>query len=565
MSLIFAQPGRPMLVGPNQTALYAPPASGTTASTASLTQAVSGTAAWWDASHPGGLLGPGSSPLTTWNTTGTALLDLTGNGQNLLPFSMQSAGAPQGSPHLSGLLGGAGYPVTGSGLLQPALDPATGWQASGSAASAASAWTLYLVWSRPNWRQNSGRDAQPITLLTIGSEPALQVDSAGGTGRLVLFPGASQAVVSTAMTRRHTHCVVIRYSPSAGADLWLDGARVAQSVAWPAGPQTGPVLLLHDGTSNGAAQCWLHEAAEWSRSLSDTDVTSVLSYARRWTCGDRKGIYFLFNGQSNAIYYALSDGAAALLARGAAWHVGALAYNFLGTESSNAPYTMCGGHGIYATSSGWPGDFVHDPGDGSDPSTWSLGADGLAVQEAITALPSEDLADMCAIVWPWSETDSIRNYSEYSTFKAAALRFLALLRPMLGDTTNRIPLVWWNAIPYGGTDGMTMHRQVVQSIAADPTQRVVIGNIQTSDSNPRGASWDPATGTVSGGDFSHRDSPDNVRFAMLASPIIGRALIAGGYAEFDFDASRDAAENRRTLDHPCLPAIEHDARADHRA
>ena len=534
MSLIFAQPGRPMLVGPNQPALYAPLASATAASTASLTQAVSGTAAWWDASQPSGLLGPGSSPLTTWGTAATALQDLSGNGQNLLPFSTQSAGQPQGSPHLSGLLGGAGYPARGSGLLQPALDPATGWQASGSTASAASAWTWYLVWSRPNWRHGSGVDSQPITLLTIGSQPVLQVDSAAGSGRLVLFPGASQVIVNTAMTRRHTHRIVIRYSPAGGADLWLDGAKVAQSVAWPAGSRTGPVLLLHDGTQNGAAQCWLHEAAEWSRSLSDADVSSVVSYAGRWSCGARKGIYFLFNGQSNAINYALNDGAAALLARGVAWYVGALAYNILATTASAAPYTMQSGHGIYVEGPvpyQYPGSFVQDPGDGSDPSTWSLGADGLAVQQSIAALPAEDLADMCAIIWPWNETDSLRSYSEFSTFEAAALRYLSLLRPLLGDTTNRIPLIWWNAIPYGTADGMTMHRQVVQSIAANQTERVIIGNIQTSDSNPRGSSWDPATGISTGGDSAHRDSADNVRFAMLASPIIGQALVAGGYTE----------------------------------
>jgi hypothetical protein len=463
-------------------------------------------------------------------------VDLSGNGQNLLPFSTQSAGQPQGSPHLSGLLGGAGYPVTGTGLLQPALDPATGWQASGSTASASSAWTWYLVWSRPNWRQGSGVDSQPITLLTVGSQPVLQVDSAGGSGRLVLFPGASQVVVSSAMTRRHTHSIVIRYSPAVGTDLWLDGAQVAHSVVWPAGSSTGAVLLLHDGTSNGAAQCWLHEAAAWSRSLSATDVASVLSYAGRWTCGARKGIYFLFNGQSNALNYTLVDGAAALLARGVAWYVGALAYNVLATSSSSGspPYTMVAGHGMYVLDPGpyqWPGSFVQDPLDGSAPSTWALGADGLAVQQSVAALPAEDLADMCAIIWPWSETDSLRAYSEYSTFEAAALRYLSLLRPMLGDTNNSIPLIWWNAIPYGGADGMTMHRQVVQSIAANRSEHVIVGNIQTSDSNPRGSSWDPTTGLFTGGDSSHRDSADNVRFAMLASPIIGQALVAGGYAD----------------------------------
>src|SRR5271166_1123538 len=108
MSLLFVQPGRAMVVAPNQLALYAPLPSAATTPSASLMQAVSGIAAWWDASQPGGLLGPGSTPLTAWNTAGSALLDLSGNGQNLQPFSTQSmASQPQGRAHLSGLLGGA--------------------------------------------------------------------------------------------------------------------------------------------------------------------------------------------------------------------------------------------------------------------------------------------------------------------------------------------------------------------------------------------------------------------------------------------------------------------------
>jgi hypothetical protein len=538
MSLLFVGPGRGMAVGSNRRALYAPLSAGTSAagsgaSFSTLTQTAPGATGWWDASSPGGLLGLNNAPVSVWNSPGKSLVDLSGNGRNLTPFFSQTTfNLPQGAPHLSGLLGGVGYPIASPGLLQPALDPTAGWQFPSSAISATSDWTLYLVWSRPNWRQGTSSDADPVALLSVGSHTVLQLDSRGGGNQLVLFPGASQVVVNSNMARRHTHSIVIRYSASSGADLWLDSVRVAQSVPWSAGAQSGSVILLHDGTLSGAAQCWFHEAADWRRALSDTEVYSVMGYAQRWVLGARKGLYLLVNGQSNAINYSMNDGAAALLARGVAWYIGALAYNVLATTGNQTKYTMQSGHGIYAVASaGYPGSFVTDPGDGSNPANWSLGTDGLAVQQAIVALPAEDVSDVCAIIWPWNETDSLRSYGEQTTFEAASLRFLSLLRATLEDPTNKIPLVWWNAIPYGTNDGITMHRQVVQRIASDPLHGVIIGNPQTSDSNSRGSAWDPTTGIATGGDNAHRDSADNARFAMLASPIVARALISGGYAD----------------------------------
>lgn len=536
MSLVFVSPGHAMGLGGNRLALYAPLAtanSNPSGSGSTLLDLVTGTAGWWDASVPGGLLAPGGIPATVWNASGTALIDLSGINQNLLPYSSQTSSAsPQGYSHLSGLLGGVGYPASTSGLLQPALDAATGWISPGSTMTSASSWTWYLVWSRPNWRQGTSFDSNPITLLTIGGQPVLQIDGNGGSNRLVLFPGQNEHVLSSTMARRHMHSIVIRYSPISGADLWLDNLQVAQSIPWALGSISAPVVLLHDGTSYGAAQCWLHEAAEWTRNLSNAEVTTVTTYAGRWVRGNRKGVYLLVNGQSNAINYSMNDGAAALLARGIAWYTGALAYNVLATTGSPTSYTMQSGHGIYdVTSAGYPGSFLADPGDGSSPSGWSLGADGLAVEQAVAALPAEDVSDLCAIVWPWNETDSLRQYSEYAAFEAGAMRFLSLLRAMVRDTHSKIPLVWWNAIPYGSSDGVTMHREVVQSIAGNPSQNVIIGNAQTSDSNPRGSSWDPTTGIATGGDSSHRDSADNLRFAMLAAPVVARSLIAGGFGD----------------------------------
>lgn len=534
MGTALIAPGRAMLFAPGRPALWrALPGSGGGGAGGSFSgpypNAITGLSGWWDAGTPAGLLDSGGRALPAWNNAVSGVADKSGAGNMLAAYRVTGNTLPQATPRLNGFLGGVGLNTivppampSAAGVYLPLLDPDSGLSLASADLGSASAWTWYLVWSRPNLRQGvSG----PVSLLTIGGVSVLQMDATS----LILFPGAGQAVLAPAMERRHTHSVVIRNTPGGGVDVWLDGAQAATSVANPLGSvASGPLLLLHSGIGQGCAQCWFHEAACWPRALASAEITTLLACATRWQRGTRKGVTLLFTGQSNAVNYTLADGAGHLLAQGVAWYLGALAYNVFAAHGVSS-WTMVPGHGIYDMPGlgpvVYPGSFIDDPHDGSQPSTWSLGADGLGVQSFMAAQSAADLAECSAIVWLWSETDSYRSYSEKVLFKPAAQQFMALERAMIpGATAANLPLIWWNAIPYGNTDGVQMHREVVAELAADPTQGVVIGNPMTADSNDRGAAWDPATGIQTGGDNQHRDTTDNQRFARLAAPIVARAL-----------------------------------------
>src|SRR5580658_1781931 len=367
------------------------------------------------------------------------------------------------------------------------MDPDQGLISAAMALGSATAWTLFLVWSRPNWRQSSTATS---TLLSIGGTPVLAADNNGGN-RLVLFPGFNQTVLITTLQRRHTHAVILRNTPGTGVDAWFDGAQVATAATNPmAASLSAPLLLLHSGGTQGGAECWFHEAAVWHAALNAGGIASVVAYETRWILGPRKGIQVLVTGQSNA-GNGLNDGAWHLMAQGVAWHLGALAYGVVGSYGTSPAATCIHGEAIYPVPAlGIGGSFLTNPGDGSNPSTWGLGSDGNAVQTWIQSrTAAEDAADVAVIVWPWSESDSTRQYSEKATYEAAARRFLSLERGMLSRSAASLPQVWWSALPfqYNANDpGTQMQREVVADMVADPTQNVTVVLPQTSDTFPRG-------------------------------------------------------------------------------
>ena len=498
---------------------------------------ISGLAGWWDA-----------GTAATWNTPVTALTDQSGGNIAVTSYhyytgSSVTAASLMTTPRLNGLLGGLGAPIAQATYI-PTLDPDTGLSVSALSLSPDIAWTHYLVWSRPNRRQGTYYvNANPVALITVNGTVVLSLSSTGNT--LSLFPTGANVALSAGMTRRHSHAIIMRNTPGAGVDVWLDGVQVVSGVTnpLPAGV-TGPVTLLHDMTLQGAAQLWFHELATWPRALAAAEVATLASYATRWSVGARKGVSLLIMGQSNSSYFVASGGAQ-LMVNGLAWYLGALAGNIIfqpsGTYFSPDRYTQVNGHPISnSTAPLFPpgngnGTFLTNPGDGSDPSTWALGPDGVATQAYLTgtsAIPtSEDLADIGAIVWPWTEQDSTAPYTQKALYAGTVKQLASLTRAMLGHTAASLPLLMWNAIPYETDTGLQMVREAISDIGADGTSNLNLFVAQTADSIPLGATYDATTGLWSGGDATHRDETDDITFGLRGAHGAARVIAAAGGAD----------------------------------
>jgi hypothetical protein len=528
MGTALVATGRAMLIAQGRAGLWRPlrGASGGSGGTFAgpYPNAIAGISGWWDAGTFDGLLDASPRPLPAWNNPAASVADKSDNSNPLAAYRFAGSTLPQATPRLNALLGGVGLntvvppnAIPQAGCILPQMDPDQGFRLASTDLGSARPWTWYLVWSRPNWRQGLGG---PITLLSSAGTAILQADGVPGAGdRLMLFTH----VLTASLERRHTHSVIIRNTPGAGIDVWLDGTQVATTVAnpLPAGAP-GALFVLHSGTSQGGAQCWFHEAASWSHALSSAEINTLLACATRWQRGARKGVQILIVGQSNA-GNGLNNGAWHLLAQGVAWHLGALAYGAMGlyVSSSGSAYTCIGGHGIYDVrqppntgSLYLPGDFLYNPTDGSDPANYGLGGDGDAVQAYLGEQSTADLGDIDAIFWPWSETDSTRAYSEKAFFQNGAKNLLARLRSMLGRSVQSLPLIWWNAMPFWTDPSVQMVREVAAAMAADATQNVAIGLPMTADVDSRP------------GDISHIADTDLFVLAQRAAPVVARAILA---------------------------------------
>lgn len=535
----------PLLAGPMASSNAGASYSGPTPA------AITGLAGWWDAGSLGSMQDPVGNAVNQWNNVVSAMTNKVGGGSSLTPYHISAdtkPGVTLAVPRVNGFLGAVGSPDPAIALYGPTLDPDWGLVLPTIDLGSATAWTLYLVWTRPNWRQGTYTvNGSPVPLLHASASGAtiLQAGGPDGSG-LTLFAGTPSAVaVTPSLTRRHSHAVILRHTLGVGVDVYVDGVSVVRGAVNPLpASSSGPLLFLHDGTVQGSAQCWFHEAALWAHALSDADVTTLINCQARWVLGTRRGVNLFVMGQSNAEWFTYAGGALAL-AQGVCWYLGAAAYAATYAQSGSnidpPRYSLIAGHPISNSSPPlFPpgpssGTFLTNPGDGSNPSGWSLGPDGIAVQDYLTGgqalVTAADIGDIDFLLWPWSEQDSTMPYSNKALYLASALRLAELTRGVLNRTAATLPLLMWSAIPYETDVGVQMVREAVADIAAVKTNGVAVFAPQTADSNPLNATWNPNTGAFSGGDPEHRDQPDLLRYGRLGAHVAGRLAVAMGLSD----------------------------------
>src|SRR5271156_3285987 len=201
--MFFNAPGSPLALGLGKRALVAPLLAGSAPPAGVFNgpypSAIAGLSGWWDAGLLSGLQDVTGAPLTASNAAVGAIADKSGAGNVLTPYHISADTAPAATiaaPRVNGYLGAA---IVNYG---PSLDPDWGLAHPGFELGANAAWTRYLVWTRPNWRQGTYYvNANPIPLLhcMVSDTTILQADSSEGSN-LTLFPGtASQKILSNSL------------------------------------------------------------------------------------------------------------------------------------------------------------------------------------------------------------------------------------------------------------------------------------------------------------------------------------------------------------------------------
>jgi hypothetical protein len=230
-------------------------------------------------------------------------------------------------------------------------------------------------------------------------------------------------------------------------------------------------------------------------------------------------------GQSN-MGFASTDGAQNTIAAGLKFYLGAAAATgHAAWGNSGTACTAVSGIGIYEidTPTNYGLAFLDNTSGGGSPTVADaqaapLGICGTGYAAFVTNLGSATSSIMAAISY-WGETDALEySANNKAVYIAACVNWMAKVRAMLGKTVAELPF-WWFGPPYA-TNDYVMWESWAQ-IAADPAQNAVFLVTQTSDSNTRGATWNPTTGYATVGTVpGHRDAPDNIA-------IFNRGCLAG--------------------------------------
>jgi hypothetical protein len=399
-------------------------------------------------------------------------------------------------------------------IQNPYIDPAFGFNATVPISSGSL--SVYFVWSRPNQVQDGANPTTAsVTLLTIGGVAVLGMTGRGdGTDTITLFPSGA-AISAGVVTLRHTHAARVCIS-SAGIDVWLDGTKSISAAANTLSLGATAALGFLTG-----AQCYFHEAGTWAKALSTSDHAALTLCMARWPVGARFAANGILVGQSNAGN--LISGNILTTRTPFQYWSGALAANLLSSNSGGG--SLYSGRGIYGAA-GDSSFLLTNAGDGN-PAVWAYGACGASFVAFIGAMSADLLAGVSYLAWFWSESDSMRAYSEKAVFTAALLRTWQLMRATLGKTAAQLPILVTSALPFSGSDGgCQMMREVMADCVANSALNVSYLLTQTADAIGQGDTWNAATGAESGGgNGAHRDDTGNANFVRRMALPIAQAVV----------------------------------------